>query len=529
MIQVSRGQSVQFKFIFVSEGDIYDPTLQDPPIDIVFSIIRGDYGTGPVVDGPYSFNNQNPESNISIEKNNSYEFVFNYVIPQNLFEGSYSVLARTQDVFGPVAISSGFQIKNQPITLSPIVISAEKSAITNYLVSYEELSGGNTSTILLIGHADGMDLNSPIRIRSVQSAIDILRADLNSPLLRAVFDCYAAGARDIIICASAPMVEYVSSYSDRLTSTTLFDLSSATPSSKNFYEKYYERLEETYRLIKDLDFVDIIVPLETSIIQTGEIDFITQLAEYCGDFHNSTGYVQIGVIGSRSGGLSGSNIEELENNEVLINKLTEYNFGGTISSDDGRFVVPVYGEAVFQHSQLKTSYVSNMAASIAGMIASTPLDRAMIRARIPGAMFVYGADLTQAEFRRLESIGVNTIYRGKKTRRSVPFEVYITNEYTLAKSNSTLSRANQMRLVAAVVNQVREYSYEAIGKFGYDIVVDKVRSYLLSLKDDKIIVDFSLNIEVNPTIVGSLILYIELLSSLGLRKVDFTIATGPGA
>lgn len=529
MLQVYRGQSVQFKFIFVSEGNIYDPTNQDPPVDVIFTIIRGDYGTGPIIDGPYSFNNQNPESNISIELNHSYEFTFNYIIPQTLFEGVYSVLARTTDAFGPIAITSQFQLKGDPITLSPVVISAEKSAITNYQASYEDLAGSNTATILLIGHADGIEINNPIKIKSMQSAIDLLGADLKSPLMRGVFDAYAAGARDIIICAAAPMLEYISDYSSRTTSTTIFDLEAATPTSQTFYEKYYDRLEQTYSLIKDLDFIDIIVPLETSIINTGGIDFITQLADYCADFHNSTGYVQIGIIGSRSGGLSASDVELLEDNLVLTNKLTQYNSSGSIVSDSGRFVVPVYGEAVFQHPQIKTSYVSNLAASVAGMMASTPLDMALIRTRVPGATYVYGSDLSQQEFRRLENIGVNTIYRGKKTRRSVPFEVYLSNEFTLAKSNNTLNKATQMRLIAAVVNQVREYSYQAIGRFGYDLLVDKVKSYLLKLKSDKIIIDFSLNIEVKSTSTANIIFYIELLSSLGLRKVDFSIATGPGA
>lgn len=528
MLQVYRGQSVQFKFIFVSEGNIYDPTSQDPPVDIIFSIVRGDYGTGPVVDGPYSYDNQNPESNVSIQLDNSYEFIFNYIIPQNLFEGIYSVIAQTQNAFGPLIISSGFQIKSSPITLSPVVISAEKSAITNYQASYEDLAGRNTSTILLIGHADGIEINNPIRVKSMQSAIDLLGANLQSPLMRGVFDAYAAGARDIVICAAAPMSEYVSNYSDRTTSTTIFDLDAATPTSQTFYEKYYDRLEETYSLIKDLDFIDIVVPLETSIIKTGGVDFITQLADYCADFHNSTGYVQIGVIGSRSGGISSSDVDLLEGNTVLSNKLTQYNPGGTIASDNGRFVIPVYGEAVFQHAQLKTSYFSTLAAPVAGMMASMPMNMAMIRTRIPGAMSVYGSDLTQQEFRRLENIGVNTIYRGKKTRRSVPFEVYITNEYTLAKSNNTLSKATQMRLVSSVVSQIREYSYQAIGRFGYDLLVDKVRSYLLSLKNNKIILDFSFNIEVSTTSTASLIFYIELLSSLGLKKIDFSIATGPG-
>ena len=531
MLIVSKGQSVQFKFIFISEGDIYDPTDNATPLDIYFSIVRGDYGNGPIIDGPYSYLNQDetPTGTTYIEKSASKEFTFFYQVPANLYEGIYSVIAQTSNSIENLSISAKFQVKGESTNLSPIVISPNKSSIINYKPNYEQLNANNTSTVLLIGHADGINLNDPVKIRSIQSAIDLLGADLSSPLLRGVFDAYAAGARDIMICSAAPMSEYVERYSNRNTSITLFDLSSATPSNYTFYEKYYERLEETYDLIKDLDFVDIVVPLETSIIQTGSVDFITQLANYCSDFHNSTGYVQIGVIGSRSGGLSSSDVDLLESNTIFTDKLTTFNTNGTVSSDNGRFVIPVYGEAVFQHDQLKTSYVSSLAASVAGMIASRPLNIGMIRTRVPGAMSVYGADLTHSENQRLDTIGVNTIYRGKKTRRSTPFEVYLTNEYTLANSNSTLTKAAQMRLIALLVSRIRSYGYQAIGQLGYDKVIDNVRSLLESLKNDKIIVDYSFNVEVSTTTSASLIFYIEVLSALGLKKIDFALSTGPGA
>lgn len=531
MLLVNRGQSVQFKFIFVSEGQIYDPTNLSEPKDIYFSVIRGDYGNGPIIDGPYSYLNQEatPSSGIYIEKVNSYEFIFHYVIPNNLFEGIYSVLAQTDNSITTLSISSPFQVKGEPVTLNPVIVSPQKTSVINYKPDYAQLNAGNTSTVLLIGHADGIPINQPINIRSMQSAIDLLGADLKSPLLRGVYNTYAAGARDIIICAAAPMLEYVENYADRLNSTTIFDLASATPSSYTFYEKYYERLSETYSLMQDLDFVDIIVPLETSIIKTGGVDFVTQLADHCESFHNNTGYVQMGVIGSRTNGINVSDIDIIESDSVLVNKLTEYTLNGSVASDKGRFIVPIYGEAVYQHLELKTSYVSNVAASFAGMMASKRLGVGLVRTRIPGAMSLYGSDMTQEDFNRLDNIGINTLYRGKKTRRAVPFEVYISNEYTLAALNNTLSKVAQMRLIAFVVSNVKQYSYEAIGKFGYDKLVDKIRTLLNSLKQDKSILDFSFNIEVSTTNVGSIICYIELLSALGLKKLNFNIATGPGA
>jgi hypothetical protein len=464
-----------------------------------------------------------------IERTNKYEFTLNYTVPTTFFEANYSIIAQTTTDLTDINIVSQFQVKGSVATLSPSIAGSNKSAVINYKPLYQELNQSNTSTVLLLGHADGIGLNDPVRIRSVQSAIDLLGADLDSPLLRGVFDAYEAGARDIIICAVAPMSEYVYKPADRISSTILFDLAAATPASYTFYQKYYQRLAATYSVIGELDFVDYVVPLEASILATGGVDFITQLANYLSSFHNDTGYVQLGVIGSRSNGISSSDVEELASNPLFVNKFTQYSpLDGNITSDIGRFVIPIYGEVIYQHAQLKRSYPSSMAAAFAGMLSAAPMNMGLIRTRVKGATAVFGADLAQIEMNRLDSLGINTVYRGKKTRRSVPFEVYVSNENTMASSLSTLSKASQMRLVARVVSEVRGFSYEAIGKFGYDKVVSRVRDYLNSLRQNNIILDFAFNVEVSQETSGKLIFHIELLAALGLRQINFAISTGPG-
>lgn len=529
MLILNRGQVAQFKFVFTSNGQLYDPTSFSTPLDVYFSIIRSTFSTGPIIDGPYSFINQNvPESgSITLTKVNNYEFIFGYTVPNDLYEGTYAVIAQTSDSFGNLTLNSNFQIRSEVSTLSPTIATPNKSVVINYQPTYQQLDQANTSTLLLIGHANGIDLNNPIKISSVQDATNLLQADGNSPLLRGVFEAYSAGARDIMICASAPMSEYVVNSSDRLISTEMFDLASPVPASYTFYEKYYERLQTTYSIIKELDFIDIVVPIDASIIKTGNVDFITQLANYLSDFHNTTGYVQLGVIGARSNGVQSSDVDLLEQNTLLQNKFTEVDINGNIISDIGRFVIPIYGEAVFQHPQLNNAYVASAASAFAGKFTNTELNMGLIRTRIPGMSSVFGNDLSQSDINRLEALGVNTIYRGRKTRRSIPFEVYVTNEYTMAHRNSTLYKAAQMRLVSRVVSEVRAYGNAAIGKFGYDKAISSVGDYLTNLRKDKIIIDFSFNVENSPTEVGVLYFYIELLSSLGLRRINFTIATGP--
>lgn len=531
MLLLERGETAQFKFVFVSENLPYDPTNQATPIDVYFTIIRGDYGTGPVIDGPYSYLNQDPvpTGEIYIDLTNSYEFVFHYQVPANLLEGVYSVVAQTYDAIGNLSVVLNFQVKSQIATLNPVVVASEKSAVINYKATYEELNQSNTNTLLLIGHADNIELNVPTKIRSVESAVNLLGADYGSPLLRGVLDAYAAGARDIIICASAPMSEYVSNTNDRNTSTTIFDLAAASPSSYTFYEKYYERLAETYSMLIDMDFVDMIVPLETSFINTGNVDFLTQLATYLNDFHNNTGFVQLGIIGTRSNGLSSSDVDEIVSNQIFTDKFTQIDVNGNIISDKGRFVVPIYGEGTYNHAQVKFSYSNSVAASLAGMFVSTPMNVGLIRTRMPGVFSVFGQELSHSDVKRLEEIGVNTIYKGKRSRMSIPNEVYVTNEYTMAYPGSTLSKTSQMRLIANVVSEVRGFAWSAIGNLGSDIIIGKVRSYLEDLVKLRIIREFSFNVEVSALTPGKLIFYIELLASLGLRKVNFAVSAGPGA
>lgn len=531
MILAYRNQFIESSFVFVSEGQIYDPTEFATPVDIFFYITRGDYGVGPVIDGPFSYlrNNSGEEDRFTITKTGNGQFVFRYRVPKSIHEGGYTIIAQTSNDFGQMVVTSPFQVRGEPVTLNPVVISNAGSSSITYKPTYEDLNRNNTDTLLLIGHADGIALNNPLKIRTIQEAVDALGADISSPLMRAVFDAYSSGARDIFILATAPMSEYVERYQDRLQSTILFDLDSATPSSYTFYQKYFERLATTYEIIKELDYIDIIVPLETSIIKTGGVDFVTQLANYLSDFHDETGFVQLGVIGSRSGGISSSDIIDIKENSVLVNKFTQFSSDGEIISDKGRYVIPVYGEAVFQHEQLKTPYSGSVAAAYAGLLAAHPLNLSIIRTRIPGVSSLFGNNLTQADINQLESIGINTIYRGKKTRRFIPFEVYATNEYTMASRKSTLYKAAQMRLVSNIISRVRDMANQYVGKMSYEKLVESVKAMLSDMRSKRIIVDYALNVEIDPIEKGKLIFYIQLRSALGLKKVDFAISAGPEA
>jgi hypothetical protein len=530
MITLYNNQRANFKFVFSSDLNVYNPLSLATPKEIIISIFRGDGTSGPVIDGPYSSTQQDSEVNKdSYISDNVYdEIVFTYRIPMSLYEGIYTVQASVEGPDGSILRNySSFQVVNTESYLSPVSLANNTSSIVNYRPEYKQLARTNHSTLLLIGHADGVELNQPFRVKTIQHAIDTLKADFNSPLLRGILNAYAAGATDIVACAAAPMYEYIDDFNYRLRSGNVFDYQ-GNLTNKTFYQRYYERLEQTYFAIRELDFIDIIAPLQASIIRTGDYDFITQLAQYCYDFNNETGFVQMGVIGSRTNGFNSSDIELMEQNSVLVNKLTTYS-NGFISSDIGRFVVPVYGECLYSHPQIRYTYTDSVCASYAAMLASNGLGSSLIRKRIPGAVSVFGSDLSHSQYMRLEDLGVNTIYRGKKTKRNIDFEVYVTNDYTLARTGNTLHKAQQMRLMARLINETKVYASQAIGRLSYDSTSEKIKKMLDGLLSDGAINDYSFNVTVDSLNIGHLIFDIEVLSSLGLKKIDFSLSAGPGA
>lgn len=393
---------------------------------------------------------------------------------------------------------------------------------------YDLLDQYTTNSILLIGHCDSLELNQIYRVSSMQEATNLISADTNSPLLRGVYDAFSCGAKSIYILAAAPMSEYIDDVDQRLINMPIF-ISEETGQQVNFYAKYYERLVKTYEAITGYDLIDIIVPLETSIISTGSVDFITQLALHCYSFNDVTGYVQIGIIGSKTNGIKDSDIDLLEAKSIFKNKLTTYNSSNELESDIGRYVVPVYGELTFNHIGFGKSYTSSAAAAFAGLMSSNPVYNGMIRKRLPGAYSLFGNNLSKQSFAKLENLNINTVYRTRKALRGNPYEVCISNDYTLASTQSSFIKVPQIRLVAMVINEIKNIANDGMGKNAEDKVISQVKSMLSLLESTRVIRGYSLQSYASKTDRGSLIFEISLISSLGLKNINFSIITGPGA
>jgi hypothetical protein len=551
MLILSPGQTGNFEFIFNQNGNFYDPTLGATPSDVIVSVYRGDFGAGAIIDGPYSYFQQNVDSAgnyIEKSSNNTFyygdygdipgqnistynltKFIFHYTIPQNLFQGNYSVVATTYDGANIFQYTAQFQVPQGSMNIVGSYAGGAKELSTSYRPSFQSLEQYKTNSILLIGHSDAIEINAPVRIGSIQEGIDLLKADFNSPLLRGIFDAYACGARDIYICSAAPMKEYVAITGDRLNPIPTHSYEDATPILMNFYQKYYDRLINTYASLERYDNIDIIVPLEASIIGTGDVDFVTQLATHCQNFHDETGAIMLGVIGSRSDGISPSNIEVFEEDINFTDKYTMYNPDNSIAGDMGKFVIPIYGEIIINHNFLNISYTSSAAASVAGLLSETAVNQSLIRKKIPSAFGLSGVNLSQAEVDRLDALGVNTIIRNNRSRRGNSYEIYLTNDHTMAKANSTYAKAPQMRLISMVINEIRALGDNSISRFSAQKLIEDVKKMLQFLKTNNIIRDYALEAYADSLVKGKIYFDINLTSSLGLRKISFSISSGQGA
>jgi hypothetical protein len=392
---------------------------------------------------------------------------------------------------------------------------------------YNALDESSTNSILFVGHADGIELNEMYKINSMQEAINLLGADMKSPLLRGIFDAYSCGAQNLFVLSAAPMSEYIEDVSKRLEQMPHL-ISESTGNPVNFYQKYYERLSTSYDYIKNYELIDIVVPLEISLLNTGSTNFISQLAIHCFNFHETTGYIQMGIIGSRSNGIKESDIAVLEANPIFKNKLTTYKLDGQVESDIGRYIIPIYGEVNFNHIGFNRSYTSSAAAAFAGVMSSTPVYRGMIRHRLPGVLSVFGSDLSRESHARLDNLGINTVYRTRRAMRGNPYEVSVSNDYTMASTSNTLSKAPQMRLVAMVINEIKNISNDGIGKNAEEKVTSQVKNILELLVGARVIKDYTMQAYASKTERGLLIFELGLTSALGLKNINFSVTTGPG-
>lgn len=530
MLIAKPGQQITIPFVYK-----VGYTYIDPDDNIYVHLRRGFGAIGSIITGPLKFDidvalaatpgtSQNIGSNSILERISIGSYELKMTLPSNLFEGEYTIVIS--------AIADGltevkeYNLKCKITTnqLNETYSDINKTVIINNKSNYKSVNNGITNNILLIGHTNAIEPLSIVKISSIQQAVNTLNADLNSPLLKGVFDAYASGARDIFIMCAGNMSEYVQEIEKR--NIPIFSGTGVTPSTYSFYDLYYERLAQCYSLLERYEFIDIIVPLETSMINTGNVNFVKQLAEHCQRVQENTGEVQIGIIGSRSVNPTIDDITELQSKDFELE--SETNSSGYIIKDPGKYVILIYGEAVFNHKQLNSSYSNNVAAAYAGLLSSTRVDYGLSRKRLPAVLSIVGSSVNSAQLKALTDKQINSIVGGQRSRRNAPYDIFVSGDLTQSISPNYTDASN-VRIVAMIIAEIQSLGTNAIGKMGYDKVIRDVDALLLFLKTNDIIRDYTFESYADRLIKGKLYFNISIISVRTLRSISFNVSTGRGA
>jgi hypothetical protein len=464
-----------------------------------------------------------------------------HTVSQILSATSFAIATLEQDTdkFSITPTATVFRDKSA----DPVVVASQPFVAGGGAVSpiFRPLQPFATNSVLLIGHADSstLQINQLKRIQSVQDAIDTLNGDNRSPLLRAVIDCYNAGCDDIHIMISAPMSEYVEDFLKVNTVMPSFISSQgATPSNLTFYEKYYERLNDTYAVAQTFDFIDIVVPVSTSFIRTGNVNFVRQLVDFCKTFYVESSTMVYGIIGSRTNGANAADVETISDPLFFSNLLkdqqgndpTQVDVDGNVL-DVGKHALLVYGEAVFTYPNMGLTYTSNVAAAVAGQLSNWPVYLGLNRKVLKGAYSSYGIELNSLQVAKLHNSKVNCLIKSNRSRRALPYQVLISDDKTLAKNGSSFANIPQVRLVAMVMNEILSIVQSNTGKFAYDTIKEKTIGMFEVLKNSSpsVLRDYRFEMYADKQQRGKVYMEIDLISSNALKKISFGILAGPGA
>ena len=536
MLVAKPSQILTIPFVYRSGFNYIDPSS-----NIFVYLKRGFSSGGPTILGPYIFDianalaatpqyTQNFQDESSITRMSEGSYILNLKVPGNIFSGQYTVGINTTADGASDAKEITLTIKKQQLT--PGDWSSEpdyanysmvdKSISLGERSKYREIGQFETNNILLIGHTDAIEPYGMQKISSVQEAIDTLRADFRSPLLRGVFDAYSCGARDIYIMSCGYMSEYVENVGDR----NIKIFRDSTNETLSFYQAHYHRLSECYALVEQYEFIDVIVPLEASMINTEGVNFAKQLSLVCNAIQQNSGEITMGVLGSRNQGISSSDVSTLLSKNFDIP--SQVDAAGFVEQDYGKHIVMVYGEAIFNHKQMQTSYTGSVAAAVAGMLSSTQVGLGLSKQRIPSALSIHGQDLKSNEVRSLSEKGINCISRGGRSRRLAgQYDIYLSGDLTYSISENFKDSSN-VRLAAMLISEVQAIGNNAIGKFNYAKAGTTVQSLLKYLKQIDVVRDYKLQIYADKEIKGKMYFNITIQSSRTLREISFNVATGRG-
>ena len=393
---------------------------------------------------------------------------------------------------------------------------------------YEILNSGATKTILLIGHADiddPADYFKPFFVNDIKKALRFIKADdrLSSPLSRGLMEVFAAGALDVVLYPVAPMSEYIDSSIYRL-------LPNADWGGLTFYEQYHQRLEQAYEYLRQDDRYDIIVPLEAPYAFSGSVDFCTQLADLCADCFNENGNVVLGVMGTNSHNPNDSSDKTPYYTNDTVRHLSLDNRVALLH-DKGKFLCVVVGQGLFRHAQSSLAYTRPFDATVAGMLANTPVDRGIAGSLFPVRMInLAHREFTSNEIDMLSLAKLNTVGKTSYSRRSRGnSQMRMLNDLTLGQDGSDYWSIAQMNLVSSMINTIRKYGLQCIGRTnGYESFQRMVASYIDILESTNHVKAISYTIERAENDPYAAVVNLSINPIFGIKTINFTIVTTPG-
>ena len=566
MKQVIYGQSITFEKQFInSAGQAVDPPT------VTASIVRNASGAlyGPYT---YTYGAGTPSTKIDFIRLSVGNYRITQLIEEFIVPGIYSLKWSAQ-IDGVTSVwYENFQVVDPPVENARIVDPNRLYGEIKEVPLYKDMGYGKTDTILLIGHGDGLELNVPHQVINMRETVNLLGADSDCPLIRGLFEAYNGGARDVWLMASAPMAEYVpfNNYGDQDRKVERDEWSGL-----NFYQRYSQRLETTYDILRNEIFPQIIVPLEAPFYDSGDVDFLTPLLFNCFERYKTTGFLSMGIIGTRIYAGTETIVEDLLNDFRIstqtantqdsqfstsgIYQIIKYNYGIDLTevytkggdllttnadtlangADIGKFGMVIVGEGAFQLPQFNLPFTSSLAVTAAAKMSTLDLNKSLVNKNLPRVVNLIGYKFTKEEILSLARKRFNVATLTPLGRRGTIYETYLPTDNTLANGfpvdqgeNFADGRyfwsASIMRVTSKICQDIMSLGNRSLGTVNYAQFKKSVQDYLIGLIYKGIIRDFSLDIyrvkDENQTVFVDLILN----PYFSIREIYFTVKVGPG-
>lgn len=511
-----------------------DGTPYDPP-EVTVNIVRNFVN---VVYGAFTYTDSR------VTRNGPGEYQVDVFIDDFLVPGNYTAKWEASINGDPRIYAESFVLGEPEVTPNLTLDPPRLYGKMRESHRYEIMGVGETDTIFLVGHADGIGINSPYQVKNVKEAVSVIGGDISCPLLRAMLEAYNAGARDIYLVAAAPMSEYVPfnsvDQSERFVERDVWG-------GMTFYERYKARLETTYAKLLEWEIIELLVPVEAAFHNSGGVNFLDDLVFNCYQRFVDTGFVSIGILGTQMGAWTDSDIEAMKNNEVVLGmgSFSKDDFLAYISDTRGsdvaaeveenlpyKFGMVVFGEGNITLPQVPNAYTGSVAATAAGALSRAALHMGLTYKELPNISNPVGNDLPTETVKDLARLRINPFIRKVQGRRGRPYKAVLATDNLFTADGSDFWSITQMRLVGKVINEVKLLGNSAIGGIAYETFQRQVEEMLKIMVQSNTLKGFDLDFyrapieeDANRTVYITLNLY----PYNGVRELSFVVEVGPGA